>query len=97
MHNTPLFVPLRGNWYDRFAAGLKTDEWRRYGSRWNETTCYVGRPVHLVRGYSGRRLQATIARVTIRHPETEEQIEFFGNPETKCLVLGLVDIRPHAN
>lgn len=42
---TPLFIPLTGEFYDAFANGSKTEELRRYGPRWNERTCPVGRAV----------------------------------------------------
>jgi hypothetical protein len=54
MSDRPLFVPLKGEFYDAFADGTKIVEYRRYGPRWNERTCPVGRRVVLSRGY-GRR------------------------------------------
>lgn len=47
----PLFIPLRGEYYDAFAAGTKTEEFRRAGRGWNATTCAIGRSVTLSRGY----------------------------------------------
>ncbi len=47
----PLFLPLRGEFYDAFANGAKREELRRYGPRWNERTCLIGRRVLLSRGY----------------------------------------------
>lgn len=41
----PLFVPLKTEYYEAFADGSKREELRRYGPRWNEKTCAVGRPV----------------------------------------------------
>lgn len=43
----PLFIPLKGEFYEAFADGSKTVEYRRYGPRWNERTCERGRPVVL--------------------------------------------------
>jgi len=65
MSERPLFVPLYGEHFDNFASGKKTFEYRQHGARWNETTCRVGRPVILSRGYSGPRLKATIVSVAI--------------------------------
>lgn len=48
---TPLFIPLKGLYFDAFASGDKTTEYRLYGKRWNEHTCPPGRPVTLSRGY----------------------------------------------
>ncbi len=59
---TPLFIPLKAEYFDAFAAGTKQDELRRYGPRWNERVCWIGRPVVLSRGYGRQhRLVARIA------------------------------------
>lgn len=56
-----LFVPLKAEYYRDFEAGLKTTEYRLYGPRWNERTCWPGRPVVLSLGYGKReRLQGTV-------------------------------------
>jgi hypothetical protein len=47
----PLFIPLKTSFYNAFDNGTKTIEYRRYGPRWNERTCPVGRPVILSKGY----------------------------------------------
>lgn len=47
----PLFIPLKREFYDAFLSGEKTEEFRRYGARWNESTCAVGRPVTISMGY----------------------------------------------
>lgn len=47
----PLFIPLRSEHFIAFASGLKTEEYRIYGPRWNERTCPIGRSVVLSRGY----------------------------------------------
>ena len=47
----PLFIPLRTEHYDAFAAGTKTTEYRRFGPGWNADTCTIGRPVTLSKGY----------------------------------------------
>jgi len=46
----PLFIPLKGEYFDQFQAGTKDTEYRVYGPRWNERTCAVGREVVLSRG-----------------------------------------------
>jgi hypothetical protein len=56
----PLFIPLRDQWFRQFADGSKTIEYRAYGPRWNERTCFPGRDAVLSRGYSGARLQRTV-------------------------------------
>ena len=60
MTQKALFIPLAGQWFDAFASGKKTIEYRRAGPRWNARTCAVGRRVVLSRGYSGARLTGVI-------------------------------------
>ena len=56
-----LFIPLKTLYYEQFAAGAKTIEYRKYGPRWNERVCKVGRPVTLSKGYGKRhRLNGVI-------------------------------------
>jgi len=50
----PLFIPLKTEYYEAFAEGSKTEELRRYGPRWNEKTCTVGRDVVLSLEYGKR-------------------------------------------
>lgn len=71
MSEKPLFVPLAGMYYDKFASGEKTDELRRYGPRWHEGTCRVGRAVTLSRGYGKRhRLTGRIWKFKRQHGST---------------------------
>lgn len=59
----PLFIPLKAQHFDDFAAGTKTTEFRLYGPRWNQQTCRPGRAVVLSRGYGKqRRLLGKIVR-----------------------------------
>jgi hypothetical protein len=51
MNEKPLFIPLKGEYYDQFLSGTKKKEFRIYGSRWNEKTCLIGRSVTISRGY----------------------------------------------
>ena len=52
---TPLFIPLRREWFDKIERGEKDTEYRAYGPRWNERTCRVGRPATVSLGYGKRR------------------------------------------
>lgn len=54
-HVKPLFIPLKGCYFDAFADGSKTTEYRPFGKRWNGGTCWIGRPVVLSRGYGKQR------------------------------------------
>ena len=66
-----LFVPLKAEFFDAFASGTKTEELRRYGPRWNERTCQVGRSVTLSRGYGRQaRLAGRIWRFKKQHGST---------------------------
>jgi hypothetical protein len=47
----PLFIPLKAKFFDAFARGEKTVEYRLRGPRWNAETCAIGRAVVLSRGY----------------------------------------------
>lgn len=51
----PLFLPLKAEEFDAFAAGTKTQEFRLRGPRWNMETCLIGRRVVLSRGYGKHR------------------------------------------
>lgn len=62
----PLFIPLKGEYFDAFAAGTKHAEYRPHNGRWNAVTCRVGRRVLLSRGYGRQhRLWATITAFAI--------------------------------
>jgi len=62
----PLFIPLKREYYEQFAAGTKTKELRKYGPRWNEKHCYPGRRVTLSLGYGkAHRLTGTV--IGFRH------------------------------
>ena len=67
----PLFIPLKGKYYDEFAAGSKSEELRIYGPRWNEKTCAPGRAVVLSRGYGKKnRMVGEIWRFKRQHGST---------------------------
>lgn len=58
----PLFIPLKTEFYEAFENGTKIYELRKYGKRWNEETCEVGRPVVLSKGYGKQsRMQGIIS------------------------------------
>ena len=61
MNDKPLFIPLKGEYYDAFADGRKDTEYRRRGPRWNAETCRIGRRVILSRGYGKKsRIEGVI-------------------------------------
>lgn len=67
----PLFVPLKAEFFDAFASGAKSEELRRYGPRWNERVCRIGRGVVLSRGYGKQsRLSGRIWKFKKQRGET---------------------------
>jgi hypothetical protein len=67
----PLFIALNAAYFEAFLGGRKTDELRRYGPRWNERTCAVGRPVILSKGYGAtHRLSGRIRAFKKQHGST---------------------------
>lgn len=64
----PLFIPLKSEHYNAFKSGIKTEELRRYGPRWNHKTCLVGRRVTLSKGYGKQnRMQGVIWKFKKQH------------------------------
>jgi len=85
----PLFIPLKGEFFDAFMAGTKREELRRYGPRWHKGTCIVGRPVVLSKGYGSRH------RATGRIIDFKKQHgSLFGSGYKKSIerIYGTLDI-----
>jgi hypothetical protein len=85
----PLFIPLKTEFYDAFEAGIKGEELRRYGPRWNEKTCAVGRDVVLSKGYGKRhRMTGRIWKFQKQHASS------FGSSYRQAVlaVFGTLDI-----
>jgi hypothetical protein len=62
----PLFIPLKAEYFDAFAAGTKNIEYRKFGPHWNKDTCAQGRPVVLSRGYGKQqRLRGVVAKFSV--------------------------------
>lgn len=91
----PLFIPLKGDEFDRFASGEKTTEYRRLGPQYNERTCTAGRRVTLSRGYSGARLSGSIVSVETRRARKGAGLDTYG-PDAMIIAIDLADIRPIA-
>jgi hypothetical protein len=91
----PLFIPLNGEYFDLFESGAKDTEFRKYGPRWNETTCWVGRLVTLSRGYSGRRLVGRIVGFERRRDASQDASNIYGQGvELACIRIELSPVRP---
>jgi hypothetical protein len=84
----PLFVALRSKYFEAFAAGTKTIEYRRYGPRWNERTARIGRRVVLSNGYSGARLQARVMAFAVVQGSTLADCEPY-SPDDLLAAIGL--------
>jgi hypothetical protein len=57
----PLFLPVPTSTYEALESGKQKCEWRRYGKRWNEKHCRVGRRLTLSKGYGKKhRLSGTL-------------------------------------
>lgn len=90
----PLFIPLKSEFYDAFADGSKTTEFRPLGPRWNKRTCPVGREVVLSRGYGkAHRMQGTVEDFYVSDiiPRTDLWRSIYGERYTHaaCVVISL--------
>jgi hypothetical protein len=85
MAESPLFVPLKTEWFEAFRSGAKVEEWRRYGGRWNETSCRIGRPVVLSLGYTRTRLTGFVIGFRIR-VASKAAATIYGEG-TRCAVI----------
>lgn len=90
-----LFVPLKGEWFDKFESGEKTIEYRAYGPRWNERTCRPGRAVTLSRGYSGRRLHGYVTWHKVLEPSKAPPEARFIYPDATFIMSFGVDLSPY--
>ncbi|MFZ5698756.1 MAG: hypothetical protein ACOY9J_08610 [Pseudomonadota bacterium] len=62
----PLFIPLKSEYFDAFARGEKTTEYRRWSARWCATSCVIGREVILSKGYGNKyRLRGVITSFSV--------------------------------
>lgn len=78
----PLFLPLYTEHFNAFESGIKDTEFRMYGSRYNERTCFVGREVTLSHGFGKkRRLYGVIAAFerSAEPTKTEAWINCYGD------------------
>ena len=92
----PLFIPLKAEYFDAFANGSKTREYRLYGPRWNERTCQVGRRVVLSRGYGkSNRLEGVVSSFERIHATKLSGLNraaiaaLFGRLDIEMAVIGI--------
>lgn len=101
VQTTPLFVPLKTVYFNAFICGSKGDELRRYGPRWNEKTCVVGRKVLLSKGY-GKKHRATgvLWKFKKQHGTTfgstyrADILSVFGTLDIWIACLSIKDVQP---
>ena len=84
----PLFIPLKRKYYERFINGQKSNEMRLDGKRWNDKTCFVGRPVVLSLGYGKYDRVKGIIRdtYTIDDCFNSDFIELYGVGKTARII-----------
>lgn len=81
-----LFIPLNREYYERFKAGTKQFEIRKYGPRWNEKTCYPVRAAVVSLGYGkASRMHATVKQMVrmdrddLPEPHRSDAIKVYGD------------------
>jgi hypothetical protein len=96
MGSKPLFIPLKREYFEAFAANKKTVEIRKYGPRWNERTCFQGRPVLLSLGYGKTQRLERYIRCTSVVPAIAltQEIQcdlraIYGNLDFEAIVITL--------
>lgn len=83
-----LFIPLKSQYFDAFAEGRKTDEFRLYGKRWNERTCHVGRAVTLSKGYGKKnRLSGIITSFRVSNEVTPSFRDCYPNEKNPSVAV----------
>lgn len=100
MIEKPLFIPLYKKFFAQFVDGSKGAELRRYGPRWNERTCYAGRPVTLSEGYGRQnRRQAVVTAFAKRHgssfcgKDLQDIIDLYGTTDVEIAYIAIGDIK----
>lgn len=89
----PLFVPLRREYFEAFERGEKTEEYRPYGPRWNERTCFPGRRVVLSLGYGKARRLTGVIRAFTTDPDPGRRPGWqacYGTRHTAAAVITII-------
>ncbi len=94
MTGKPLFIPLKTEYFEAFKSGLKQYELRKYGARWNENTCRVGRCATLSKGYGKHerltREVTAFERKSVSELSDKDRADFiacYGEAETDVAVI----------
>lgn len=92
----PLFLPLYTEHFNAFESGEKDTEFRLYGPRYNERTCFIGREVVLSHGYGKKRRLGGVIAAFERSAEptkTDAWIGCYGDKtgDAACIRVKLKD------
>lgn len=92
-----LFIPLKTKPFEAFKAGTKTEEYRKYGPRWNEHTCPVGAQVTLSKGYgTEHRIEGAVTsfrRIHARSLSVTSQTAVLSIYNTLDIELACIGVR----
>lgn len=101
MDQKPLFMPLKAEYFDAFADGTKTIEYRKSGGKWNAKNCTIGRSVTLSSGYGkAKRLSATISSYSEKLPNelgadyNKWAVACDTSANEKVVCIEMIDIKP---
>ena len=97
----PLFIPLKTEHFEKFERGEKHSEFRLYGVRWNEKTCYAGRLATLSKGYGPKhRLHKVVEGFTLHNARLLDDyhraaiLDCFGTLDKPVIEILLADAMP---
>lgn len=95
---TPIFIPLKSEFFEAFCSGTKDTEYRIHGPRWNANTCTVGRPVVISKGYGKhhRRTGVIVGFEASKEPmNTEAWRKCYGDrgDMAACIKIKLDEVR----
>lgn len=89
---TKLFIPLKKEYFQAFASGEKTEEYRPLGPRWNEKTCAIGRPAVISNGYGKwDRLYGMVKSFRVENNPSKIRgwIECYGDRACSAACIGI--------
>ena len=97
----PLFIPLNTEHYENFKSGIKTEELRLNGPRWNKNTCRIGRKAVLSKGYGKQnRMVGVIWKFKVQHGTLfgseykEALIDIYGTLDVAIACISIKDLEP---
>ncbi len=83
-------MPLKAEYYEQFKLGKKRFEYRKYGKRFNENTCSVGRYVMLSKGYGKlNRIYGKIVSFNRVKEHNEDFKKVYGDTDSDMAVIGI--------